>query len=844
MALKGVDVTVPIELPHQQTSTELNQQYYREPRSILLRSGSNFIEEADLGMDQKEERATMIPFSNIDQIAYFSKWIAQKETILQEYADRHPEVDIGKLMEQMDIYVDGVWDMVGHLKQDLPEVTALLETLFPSREALLAVLQSNAEGYCNATGIEGLEGAKIQMIRQALNNIVEVEVASTIDDESFTPGIIEFCIDHMCGYGDHGKFEEQMYSLIEHAETEEKAIEASRYRLSEKELVEKKLAETDYIPVSDKLKYSLQVIAYNEMPNLEGPSFELPNLALQLRSVISAIERYKQEQRGSAAEIEILYNINNKPGKATLANIRSLALLQGIIGETPVDDLIQQWDWVPTSDATYPGVPEKRVQGMREFYRKLIVDARTLLQEGFRIVPIDGTDGAFIARKGDSPKSKKDLQQATQGSRRMLVTEVGVKRMKRVERDEQYIAELDADILLKPTYFCEFDEMLKEKDNPGVCITSPRIKPFRGFYSLDLARAQGADGTPLLSTFTPALLDKIKEINVNDAGLTQEAHIQALYGLGLSEEQVLYLLSISPETMEKVSGKVDEGYIYRPFETVVRTLKIFGNAESQTESIRRHFYYTDLAAIFRIMRYRNGSNPISQKIGAFWRQRGKAQQDKVSGTGFLSLHLIKRSTYEQSRGWEINKDLGEDSSFLNNVKFMPGERVEFKPSDVVRIRDRVRDESWMGGDIARRTKEKESRFPRGEWKKVCTHLERKFNLKESSITAETFPLEVFALLQDSTKVALSSEERALVDTVLGRIRVSELAKEGAPLMVMSLVELTREVIQNPVQYRHLYDFFVPLAGYFSLKRDTEGSGAGIISFISQKFERHFKKKAA
>lgn len=63
-------------------------------------------------------------------------------------------------------------------------------------------------------------------------------------------------------------------------------------------------------------------------------------------------------------------------------------------------------------------------------------------------------------------------------------------------------------------------------------------------------------------------------------------------------------------------------------------------------------------------------------------------------------------------------------------------------------------------------------------------------------------------------------------------------------MVMSLVELTREVIQNPVQYRRLYDFFVPLAGYFSLKRDTEESGSGIISFITQKLGRHFKKKAA
>lgn len=842
-ALKAVEVTLPVELPHQQTSTELNQQFYREPRSILLSSGSNYLEGADVGKDPEEMNGTMIPFSNIDQLAYFSKWISQKETILQEYADRHPEVDIEKLTEQLDIYVDGVWDMVCYLKQELPEVTALLETLLPSREALQAVLQSDSEGYTKASGIEGVEGAKIQMIRQALNNIIEVEVATTIDDESFTPGIIEFCIDNMCGYVDHTNFEEQMYRLMERTEAEEKEIIESRYRLSERELVGKKLAETDHIPVSDSLKYSLQVIAYNEMPNLEGPSFELPNLAVQLRSVITAIERYKQEQRGSAAEIEILYNINNKPHKATLANTRSLALLQGIIGETPIDDLIQQWDWVPTADATYPGVPQKRVEGIREFYRKLIVDARSLIQEGFHIVPIDGTDGAFIARKGDKPKSKNDLQRATQGSRRMLVTEVGVQRMKRVEKDDQYIAELDADIVLKPTYFCEFDDMLKEKDNPGVCITSPRIKPFRGFYSLDLVRATSADGTPLLSTFTPDLLEKIKEINVNDNGATAEAHIEALQNLGLSEEQIQYLLSITPETMEKVSGKTSEGYIYRPFENVVRTLKIFGNAETQTEAIRRYFYYTDLQSLFRLIRYRNGANPVSQMIGSLSRQRGTAKRDTVTGTGFLSLHLIKRSAYENSGGWEIAKDLGEDSSFLSQVKYASGQRVEFKPADVVRIRDRVRDESWMGGDISKRASDRELTFPREEWTAVCRHLERKFGIEEKKLNPETLPFEIIMLLQDRTKVSLSAAESALIDEVLGRIKISELAKEGAPLMVMSLVEVVREVVQNPVEYRKLYDFFVPLAAYFPVKEDSR-TGSGVLSFISRKVRSSFKKKAA
>ncbi len=843
-AFETFQITLPAELPQQQTSINLNHQFLDGPRKGLVLSANNFLEPADVGLTKDDFEGTTIWFSNVDQLSFFAKSLHKKDTIIQEYVDRHPEVDLEKLTEKLDTYVDNLWNTVAYFKRDLPEMTALLETLFPSREALMAVLQQNNEGYENATGIEGVEGTKIDLIRRVLNNVLEIEAAYDVPEDSFSSEMIEFAIDQLYGYVDLDGFDAEMHTLIHGAEDEEKERIKSSYRLSETELVTKRLAETDHIPVSDRLKYSVQVIAYNEMPNLAGPSFELPNLALQLRSVITAIERYKKEQRGSADEVEIVYNINNKPNKATLANTRSVALLQGIIGEAPVEELLAQWDWVPAANATYPGVPKSRVEGIRHFYKTLVADARALIQEGFHIVPIDGTDGSFISRRGDTPASDSDIQEATQGSRRLLVTEVGVQRMKRAQRDDQYIAELDADIVLKPTYFCEFDQMLKEKDNPGVCITSPRIKPFRGFYSLDLVRAEGADGTPLLSTFTPELLEKIKEINVNDAGLTQEAHIAALYDLGLSEEQVLYLLSITPETMEKVSGKVDEGYIYRPFETVVRTLKIFENSESQTEAIRRHFYYTDLASIFRIMRYRNGANPISQKIGSFWRQRGKAERDTVSGTGFLSLHLIKRSTYERSHGWEIGKDLGEDSSFLNNVKYVPGERVEFKPADVVRIRDRVRDESWMGGDIARRASERDTRFPRKEWKKICTHLERKFNLKESSLTADTFPFEVFSLLQDSTKVDLSPEERALVESILGRIRVSELAKEGSPLMVMSLVELTREVIQNPVQYRRLYDFFVPLAGYFSLKQDTDESGSGIISFITQKLGRHFKKKAA
>jgi hypothetical protein len=651
---------------------------------------------------------------------------------------------------------------------------------------------------------------KMLVFTDILNQTLLIDAVSKMTDDELKTNSVKDRITEGLGGTGYTTFFSEVMMLLEKSETAAKEREKNKYMKSEQELVAKKTEETSIFPVSENLRYQLQVIAYNEMPSTPGVIDNLPNLALQLRSLVTAIQQYK-EQKGSSSDIEIIYNINNKPNSVPLGNVRSLQFLNGIIGDEPIEDVIKSFDWIPLQTATYSDISPERVAFLNRFYSTLISEARQLLSEGFNIVPIDCTDGAFIATRGEKKPDKDSPQHASQGSRRLLASAVGANRLRQAKVPQQYMMALDSDIMLKPTYFTDLDKIVqKDKNEAAVYQTTPVIVPWKGLFLGDILKRKMPDNTPVINTFTQ---EQIKLLMSFD----EKSDVTVLQ---LTPEQTAFLDELKYDEIEAIYGRSATNDRYK-YADAGMAISLLQKADAQTEINRVYFYYKDFENALRLIHLRSHSDKLGSLLDKFTRLVNPTMQKKMTGgVGFLSCHAVSLKAYEMSPQWDITRDLGEDSSFLDGVKQASGNKVKHFPVDLVRIRDRIRSESWMGGNLSNRSREGDISFPsEKKWSDVINHLKRISLIDQNVvITPVIFPDMLFSLLE-SGKVKLSPEEKKLVADSQ-RFTLENVSRDADSSRILNIVEMVRQVIQQPGKYRRLYDFFLPMAAYFGPDEET------------------------
>ena len=285
-----------------------------------------------------------------------------------------------------------------------------------------------------------------------------------------------------------------------------------------------------FAPVSDKLRYSFQLIAYNEMPDERPNENKRGNFGTYLMSLFTSLERthsvasVENEEdiirtktySCDPAEIEVIVNINNgfndrqehdpRWPHATVGNSRSLMLIDNLkqfsqeiaeLERTQLDDeafqqqytqllekRINSFDWIATEeDPTKP---------IRNFYIRLLQKGESLLRQGLNIEYIDCTDGFYLKALDDEYTSA-----PTQGSRRRLVQEAALKRLKEAEGKNslldaanQWAIVHDADSKITPTFITELAEVTDPRlSEPTMIITPVRFAIDTHSAYPDLTRA-------------------------------------------------------------------------------------------------------------------------------------------------------------------------------------------------------------------------------------------------------------------------------------------------------------------------------------------------------------------
>lgn len=820
---EATGLTLPVQLPKiEDTSPELNTEFVQPPYNVLLELGKRYFTKENFPNTNNLDihwDATPPHLTHLSSITIDYKWLRDPTvaTVVADYLERHTSTELSEILTEFDESIKKSWHLFSEIKHSNPQIAALIESLIPAEEAYKALIVDNIEEYTSLSGIEGLTSIQMGNIRMLLEQILDIDTVTQLEPEEVTViGLNNAVIKRFAGQNFKETLE-KLQSLISTAFEEKNEHFDSRIRKTEDELVAEKMKQTEHIPVSRDLKFAIQVIAYNEMPSASGVSYELPNLALQLRSIMNAIEEYKTNGKGKASEIEVLYNINNKPDAVPLGNIRSLTLLNGIIGNAPLEEVLQSFDWMPQQDKAHDGVNAKRVVFLRNFYTKLITDARKLIAEGFHIVPIDSTDGAFIARRGSEKKGETevDIAEQTQGARRLLTSEVSVKRMQKARVKNQYFAAMDADVLLKPGYFTDHAKILDQMHPPGCITTSTRFKPMQGSFRADILRHTNERGIPVIETFSDDQLSLLQ--TYKDTSGETNTHIRWLYSNGFTESQVALLTTIRPEALEKICGYMPAHLDEKPFEGLSTAIPIFRNAEANLHKNRLFFYYLDLAGALSGLKNVNkklaSMNPL-EKFGNTITSNGTYEWSGHT-VGFLHTRLIHRDKYLRSEGWSIEKDSGEDSNFVGNIAREGSMYTYTYPQDEIRIRDRVRKESWMGGHLESRTNRNTLFFDEddeSEFKNMFNHIKQTFSLPDDyEITYANFPSIVWSKIVSERYLTLSRGEKKLLDTIKGRFSLAEIAKEGSSIPLLSLVELVRVISQEPRKYKHLVNFFAPMA---------------------------------
>jgi len=281
---------------------------------------------------------------------------------------------------------------------------------------------------------------------------------------------------------------EELFDFIDAADVSE-FIERKQFSLEE--LVQAKLSKMP--EQSNKLIYSLQVPAHNEMPETGEEKNLRGNLADYLMSVFVGIEK----SRIDPSEVEVLINVNNKKTEygnvhsidypyATKGNLHTMQLLNFLeksvnqdIQPESIEKEIDSFSWIPEITEKTDPHEQKRINALKTFYLRLYRRASHLYGLGLSVHKIDCTDGSFIARDGDSQSSH---PVNGQGSRRRLLEEIAIRRFKLAREQNPSLNEgmqwhlpNDADAKISPHMFLNIQSATQNNQESQIIVAPMRI---------------------------------------------------------------------------------------------------------------------------------------------------------------------------------------------------------------------------------------------------------------------------------------------------------------------------------------------------------------------------------
>lgn len=437
------------------TSPERNKDFFEHRQLLLHLDTFAFLQRDKIQNEDPEDNSTLLDFPLLasNQAKVFSALGRYNQASFHSKTAKKIE---NELKEKAASFNTAYYQTLEGLQSLANDQTNPLQRLCPSREAYQALVSNDYQTYNTLTGFSVDDNFQGEVIRNILDAYVLVDSASEERAIKVNQDLVKAVETKINFQG-----LEDILFLQEALNTE----------LAEGVLVSQKEPQTEPSP---NLRYSIQVIAYNEMPNEQGTTDELPNLALQLRSIATAAKYYR-ERGGDVSEIEALYNINNPPEEKTLGNERAIALLQSIKNGQPTEDAVGSFDWV---DGT-----NKKSQ---QFYTKLLEDLRVEVEHGLQIHAVDCTDGAYIATQIDALNKQIEHQsQPTRGSHRRLLGATASKRFQETQQhanvrpDEQFMIPADGEVFFAANFFQEL-AIATELDNASLIRTPYRFtnEPF------------------------------------------------------------------------------------------------------------------------------------------------------------------------------------------------------------------------------------------------------------------------------------------------------------------------------------------------------------------------------
>ncbi len=293
-------------------------------------------------------------------------------------------------------------------------------------------------------------------------------------------------------------------------------------RYTEEELVKK--YEARLPPPSPNLRFSIQLIAHNEMPGEIATKNPRGNLAEWLYAVFNSIEYYKKTDE-SDGDVEILVNVNNDENEmfynpitgevevGTKANYRSLLLLKNLNAyakdEISLEEALAFIDWIePETSSSVMSRGNLRLRSMfsndndageshhdnetyrtvYQFYKRLFKLGKEILNNGTQLHAIDCTHGEFIHEMNSGGRLVR-FKDANQFVRRRLISAIGIHRLERVAKEnsinpaKQVILMTDADVRYSRKFIKKvFEHFSNEQGTAFLVVPFRMVREARGKF--------------------------------------------------------------------------------------------------------------------------------------------------------------------------------------------------------------------------------------------------------------------------------------------------------------------------------------------------------------------------